>query len=171
MFSLQGFTSTSSDQITTIMGCTYVLEGGLGADSYHFSKYIEQQKDSEENVTSERSGSYISYESNYLNTKLKEGNYLPKIKYFENQKFDENSRIFTAVINWGDNLYNNTTSKMEFCMEFSQDCLRIESGQIDHFDFHKKFVKSEKYENMNYKLASKNKALSINTAMQISSEK
>lgn len=56
-------------------------------------------------------------------------------------------------------------------MEFSHDCKRIEGGQIKHYDFYDKLIKTDNFEDQSYVLASKQKAKCIDFAMAESSEK
>ena len=74
MFALQGFTTTSSDQITTIMDCIYITEKGLGFDSYHFEKPVEGNPNS---------GAFINFLYTFEKRKMKDGSKPPMIKHFE----------------------------------------------------------------------------------------
>ena len=102
----------ASPPVRNLWGQVY-LQGGLpGVASYHFDSPIS---------------CYISYEHAPDNWRLKDDSKPPSKKHFTNPHYDEKTRTFRGVINWGDNTFFGD-STWTYEMIFSETFAIIEGG-------------------------------------------
>ena len=59
--------------------------------------------------------------------KLSDGSPLPDKQYFDDPKYDAETRTFTGTINYGGNIFIGAAKK-EYEIVFSEDFMKIESG-------------------------------------------
>lgn len=102
---------------TTIYGSVYVQCDTEGLASYHFTEY----------------DSYISYSSAPFYWRLEDGTLPPAKKPFTNPTFDPSNRTFRAVVHWSPVSFAGD-AKWVYTMVFSEDYMRIESGEVICFN-------------------------------------
>ena len=106
-------------RLDTILGQTYIQGNQEGLASYHFNFPLTVEND--------QGGSYISYETAPPMWKLQNGDKPPNKKYFDNPKYDADTRTFTGLIDWKENPFHGDYL-WEYTMIFSADFTKIEGG-------------------------------------------
>ena len=103
-------------------GSIYVQGGTIGLASYHFDEDLTQ--------------CYISYVRAHNSWRLMDNSRPPNKKFFEGATYNDETRTFYGIINWGNNPFRTqeNITRWEYNFTFSEDFSHIISGTCKMFD-------------------------------------
>ena len=105
----------------------------VGLASYHFAFPLS--------ANNGHGGSYIAYHNAPSFWHLENKDELPEKKYFLNPSYNEDERIFTGLIDWSNNKFENS-SFIEYEMVFSEDFKNIVGGEINFKNENNNIIKT-----------------------------
>ena len=103
-------------------GSIYVQGGTIGLASYHFDEDLTQ--------------CYISYVRAHNSWRLLDNSRPPNKKFFDGATYNDETRTFYGIINWGNNPFRTqeNITRWEYNFTFSEDFSHIASGTCKMFD-------------------------------------
>ena len=116
------------DEVTTIVGTTFVQGESLGVASYHFERPHTSAPHHDE-----LGDCYISYAAAPEAWTLDNGTRPPARKPFLHPTYDAPSRTFTGTIEWHEGAFGGDT-RWEYTMVFAPNLATISGGEVRAFN-------------------------------------